>query len=69
MTGVQTCAFRSSDLATALGREGAARVRERYTWDRTVASFEEVYDEVLGLASFAPEGARERRGASMRERR
>ena len=57
---------RRSDLATALGREGAARVRERYTWDRTVASFEEVYDEVLGLASFVPESARGGRGGRRR---
>jgi glycosyltransferase involved in cell wall biosynthesis len=54
---------RRSDLASALGREGAARVREHFTWDRTVASFEEVYDEVLGLASFAPESARGGKGA------
>ena len=47
---------RRADLAAALGREGAARVRERYTWEHVVQSFEEVYDEVLGLASFAPAG-------------
>ena len=45
---------RRADLAAALGREGAARVRESFTWERVVQSFEEVYDEVLGLASFAP---------------
>jgi glycosyltransferase involved in cell wall biosynthesis len=49
---------RRADLAAALGREGAARVRERFTWERVVKSFEEVYDEVLGLASFAPPSAR-----------
>ena len=47
---------RRADLAAALGREGAARVRESFTWERVVQSFEEVYDEVLGLASFAPAG-------------
>ena len=45
---------RRADLAAALGREGAARVRESFTWERVVQAFEEVYDEVLGLASFAP---------------
>lgn len=53
---------RRADLAAALGREGAAVVRERYTWDRVVQSFEEVYDEVLGLASFAPSRAAGRPG-------
>jgi glycosyltransferase involved in cell wall biosynthesis len=56
---------RRADLAAALGREGLATVRERYTWERVVESFEEVYDEVLGLASFAPPeppGARAARG-------
>jgi len=53
---------RRADLAAALGREGAARVRERFTWDRVVEAFEEVYDEVLGLASFAPPSARADRG-------
>ena len=47
---------RRADLAAALGREGAARVRESYTWERVVESFEEVYDDVLGLASFTPAG-------------
>ena len=45
---------RRADLASALGREGLARVREQYTWERVVETFEEVYDEVLGLASFVP---------------
>jgi len=54
---------RRADLATALGREGAARVRERFTWERVVESFEEVYDEVLCLASFAPAKAAGARAA------
>ena len=53
---------RRADLASALGREGAARMRERYTWERVVETFEEVYDEVLGLASFVPSGALGTRG-------
>jgi len=54
---------RRADLAAALGREGAARVRESFTWDRVVESFEEVYDDVMGLASFAPaDGADARAG-------
>jgi glycosyltransferase involved in cell wall biosynthesis len=52
---------RGRDAALRLGRRGAARVREAYTWPRVVEAFEAVYDEVLGLASFAPAGAR--RGA------
>jgi glycosyltransferase involved in cell wall biosynthesis len=59
---------RRADLAAALGREGAARVRERYTWERVVESFEEVYDEVLGLASFAPEDLGRERAARRRPR-
>ena len=54
---------RRPDAAVRLGRRGAARVREGYTWPRVVEAFESVYDEVLGLASFAPEDARAGRGA------
>ena len=56
---------RKPDAALRLGRRGAQRVREGYTWPRVVEAFEAVYDEVLGLASFAPEAtrARARRGA------
>ena len=46
---------RHPDPALRLGRRGAARVRESYTWPRVVEAFESAYDEVLGLASFAPE--------------
>ncbi len=52
------------DAALRLGRRGAARVSESFTWSRVVEAFESVYDEVLGLASFAledrklPQGAR-----------
>jgi glycosyltransferase involved in cell wall biosynthesis len=48
--------------ARALGSAGAARVRADYTWPRVVERFEAVYDEVLGLASFAPERGRPARG-------
>jgi glycosyltransferase involved in cell wall biosynthesis len=47
---------RRPDAARHLGRAGAERVRTRYTWPRIVEAFEAVYDEVLGLASFAPTG-------------
>jgi glycosyltransferase involved in cell wall biosynthesis len=55
---------RKSDAAFRLGRRGAERVREAYTWERVVENFEGVYDEVLGLASFEPGtgAARNRRG-------
>jgi glycosyltransferase involved in cell wall biosynthesis len=52
---------RRPDVAQRLGREGARRVREAYTWERVVESFEAVYDEVLGLASFDPAIRREGR--------
>ena len=45
---------RHPDAAQRLGRAGAERVRAEFTWSRVVESFEAVYDEVLGLASFAP---------------
>jgi glycosyltransferase involved in cell wall biosynthesis len=45
---------RKPDAARRLGRAGAARVRADFTWARIVEGFEAVYDEVLGLASFAP---------------
>jgi glycosyltransferase involved in cell wall biosynthesis len=48
---------RRSDAALKLGRAGQHRVRESYTWDRVVENFETVYDEVLGLSTFAPDGA------------
>jgi len=46
---------RKPDVAQRMGRNGARRVREAYTWARAVESFEAVYDEVLGLASFVPD--------------
>ncbi len=49
---------RHPDPALRLGRHAAARVRESFTWPRVVEAFESVYDEVLGLASFAVEDAR-----------
>jgi glycosyltransferase involved in cell wall biosynthesis len=49
---------RHPDPALRLGRRAAARVRESFTWPRVVEAFESVYDEVLGLASFATEDHR-----------
>ena len=43
------------DMAQRMGRAAAARVRDAFTWDRVVDAYEDAYDEVLGLASFAPE--------------
>jgi glycosyltransferase involved in cell wall biosynthesis len=45
---------RMADAARQMGLRGAERVRERYTWQKVVENFEAVYDDVLGLASFAP---------------
>ena len=45
---------RRSDAALSLGHAGQRLVREHYTWERVVEQFEAVYDEVMGLATFAP---------------
>jgi len=45
---------RKPDVARRMGLEGAARVEAEFTWQRVVESFEEVYDEVLGLATVTP---------------
>jgi hypothetical protein len=45
---------RRPDAARRMGLEGAARVQAEFTWPRVVESFEEVYDEVLGLATVTP---------------
>ena len=52
---------RRPDAARHLGGAGADWVRAEFTWERIVEAFEAVYDEVLGLASFAPERAGSRR--------
>ena len=61
---------RKPELGQRLGQAAAARVRAEFTWPRVVEAFEAVYDEVLGLASFVPEGRRPRasgRAASKRK--
>jgi glycosyltransferase involved in cell wall biosynthesis len=62
---------RNPDLAWRLGENGGERLRASFTWDRAVEGFEAVYDEMLGLASFAPAGARARSrvGPAVGERR
>ena len=40
--------------AESLGAAAAERVRADFTWPKVVERFEAVYDEVLGLATFAP---------------
>jgi glycosyltransferase involved in cell wall biosynthesis len=47
---------RHPDAALRMGWRGAMLVRESYTWSRVVETFEAVYDEALGLASFASGG-------------
>jgi glycosyltransferase involved in cell wall biosynthesis len=54
---------RKPEAARQLGRSGAARVRAEYTWPRVIEGFEAVYDDVLGLASFAPAPVPSVRGA------
>jgi glycosyltransferase involved in cell wall biosynthesis len=48
-------AYRRSDAARRMASHGALRVRDEFSWPRVVETYEEVYDEVLGLASFEPE--------------
>ena len=48
---------RHPDAARRLGLEAGRRVRDQFTWKRVAEQFEAVYDEVLGLASFAPGAA------------
>jgi len=55
---------RRGDLAARYGMTAAARAAQDYTWSRVVQQYEAVYDEVLGLASFAPGGVQ--RGAKRR---
>lgn len=45
---------RRPDAARRLGSDGAERVRAEFTWASVAEAFEAVYDDVLGLASFAP---------------
>jgi glycosyltransferase involved in cell wall biosynthesis len=45
---------RRPDRAVRMGRAAGERVRAEYTWQAVVNGFEAVYDDVLGLASFAP---------------
>ena len=63
LAGVLAAFHQRPDEAVRMGRRGAARVRESYTWPRVVEAFEAVYDEVIGLASFAPADGRAERGA------
>lgn len=46
---------RKADRAWRMGRAGAERVRERFTWPAVIDEFESVYDEVLGFATVTPE--------------
>lgn len=51
------------DAAFRLGRAGARVVAESYTWAHVAEEFESLYDEVLGLASFAPQASGAKGGA------
>lgn len=51
---------RRPDAAQRLGREGARHAREHYSWTRVIETFEAVYDEALGLATFVAPDARGR---------
>ena len=57
---------RRPDAGRRMGLEGAARIRAEFTWPRVVDSFEELYDDVLGLASVTPRapGRVSRRGVA-----
>ena len=43
------------DRAMRMGRAGADRVRQHYSWSAVAGGFEAVYDEALGLARVTPE--------------
>jgi glycosyltransferase involved in cell wall biosynthesis len=45
---------RRTERAMRLGRAAGERVRRDYHWGAVAEAFEAVYDDVLGLASFAP---------------
>lgn len=45
---------RKTDRAARMGRAGGELVRRDYTWQAVAGGFEAVYDEALGLATFAP---------------
>ncbi len=49
---------RRPDWGIRLGSNAARMVREDFAWGSIVDGYEAVYDEVLGFASFGPEGAR-----------
>jgi glycosyltransferase involved in cell wall biosynthesis len=49
---------RRPDGARRMGLAGAARVEAEFTWPRVVEAFEELYDDVLGLASVTPRARR-----------
>ncbi|MFN8587768.1 MAG: glycosyltransferase [Candidatus Eisenbacteria bacterium] len=49
---------RKTDRAARMGRAGGELVRRDYTWQAVADGFEAVYDEALGLATFAPADAR-----------
>ena len=46
---------RRSDSATRMGREAGRRACDEFSWEHVVDAYEAVYDDVLGLASFAPD--------------
>ncbi len=47
---------RRPDPGRRMGLAGAERVSAEFTWPRVVEAFEELYDEVMGLASVTPGG-------------
>jgi len=44
-------------LAVGMGHRAEERIRSGWTWERVREAYELVYDEVLGLAGFVPDGA------------
>jgi glycosyltransferase involved in cell wall biosynthesis len=58
--------LRAPTECASLGSEAEETARRDYSWERVVAGFESVYDEVLGLSTFTPERARARRRSGRR---
>ena len=46
-----------SDRARRMGQRAEERVRSGWTWESVIEAYEVIYDELLGLAGFAPEDA------------
>lgn len=56
LSGALEWAARNSDAARRMGAAAAYRAGDEHGWPRVIESLEAAYDDLLGLATFAPEG-------------